>query len=316
MNASEEMRLVRVVAVRDVAQEIRLFELLPADGRPLAAAAAGAHLDVTTPPGVVRPYSQCPAPKGQRYEIAVKKETAGRGGSASMHERVTVGDCLAIAGPRNHFPLHEDAGRALLIAGGIGITPILAMARSLAQQGKPWELHYCARSAQQAAFVDELQALPAGQVHTWFSETPLLDVRALLAAPREGVQVYCCGPVGLMEAVKHASAAWPQDSVHFEWFSAPVHEHGAERAFEVELARYGRCFTVPADKSILQVLREQGVEVASSCEAGVCGSCETAMLCGEADHRDMLLSEEERQANKSLMVCVSRAKSERIVLDL
>ena len=317
MQSSEEMRLVRVLSVTPVATDIKLFELAPADGRPLPAAAPGAHIDVTTPEGPVRQYSLCEeAAAGGNYRIAVKKEAQGRGGSLSMHERVQAGDCLAIAGPRNHFPLAAGQHSTLLIAGGIGITPIRAMARSLHAAGQPWQLHYCARSAEHAAFCEDLQALDKERVTTWFSETPLMDVPALLAEPRPDTHLYCCGPAPLMQAVKDATAAWPEGSVHFEWFSAPAVDHAADQPFEVELASSKRVLHVPADKSLLEVLRDEGLFINSACEEGVCGTCETRILAGQADHRDLLLSEEERAANASMMVCVSRACSARIVLDL
>ena len=321
-SANDELRLTRVAAVRSVAQDIAAWDLVAIDGRPLAPFSPGSHIDVHVPNGLIRQYSLCSDPAdASRYTIAIKREDAGRGGSLTMHQRVEEGDTLAIAGPRNLFPLAAESGDAanghsLFIAGGIGITPIFAMIRWLAARGQDWELHYCARSERHAAFHSELQTLGRDCVHTYFSETPLLDVSALLATPRDSTDVYCCGPQPLMQAVKDATAGWPTERVHFEWFAAPDVQHAPNQAFEVELAKSGRVLTIPPDQSILSVLRSEGIVVASACEEGVCGTCETRVLAGQPEHRDMLLSEAERAANGSMMICVSRACSARIVLDL
>jgi vanillate O-demethylase ferredoxin subunit len=316
-DASLEQRLVRVVAIRTAAIDTRCFDLAAADRRPLAPFTAGAHIDVHAPNGDVRQYSLCGDPRDTSYyTIAVKLEHAGRGGSRSMHDDVEEGSALAILGPRNHFPLAADASHALFIAGGIGITPIYAMVQAVHARGGSWELHYCARSQAHAAFYPELVALGGTRVTSWFSEEPLLDARALLREVRQGTHVYCCGPAGLMTAVKDAAAHWPAGSVRFEYFSAPTRARAPSRAFEVELRQSGLVLTVPADRTILQRVREQGIDVASSCEEGVCGTCETRVLEGECEHRDLLLSEDERAANRSMMICVSRARSPRLVLDL
>ncbi|WP_427185402.1 PDR/VanB family oxidoreductase [Bordetella bronchialis] len=314
---AEESRLVRIREVRRVAVDINSYELAPADGRPLPPFSAGSHIDVLVPNGMTRQYSLYgdPADRGA-YRIAVKREAAGRGGSASLHDKAEAGTALGIVGPRNHFPLAAQARHSLFIAGGIGITPIHAMARELSARGAPWTLHYCARSADHAAFHDELRALPGGQVIAHFSEVPTLDVATLLAEPREGTHVYCCGPQGLMKAVEAATAHWAPGHVHFEWFAAPDTAWPPNQPIEVELARSGTVVQVPAGRTILQVLREHGVDVPCACEEGVCGTCETAVLAGEPQHRDMLLTPEERATNRTMMVCVSRANSARLVLDL
>lgn len=316
-HAEDESRLLRVSAVRQVALEVAAFDMVAADGRELAPFTPGAHIDVHLPGGLIRQYSLCSdASDTGHYTVAVKKESTGRGGSLAMHERIEEGSSIAIAGPRNLFALSEDARHSVFIAGGIGITPILSMIRWLAAHGQSWELHYCARSAQHAAFYRELCELGADRVHAYFSELPLLDVRALLAEPQAGSHVYCCGPEGLMKAVKEASNGWNPAQVHFEWFAAPDVAHAPNQAFEIELKQSGRVLSVPPDQSILQVLQGAGIAVPSACEEGVCGTCETRVLAGEVDHRDLLLSEPERAANRSMMVCVSRACSARIVLDL
>ena len=308
---------MRVASVYDIGIDIRRYDLLAADGRPLPAFDAGSHLDVHVPSGAVRQYSLCGDPRiHDRYTIAVKRERSGRGGSISMHDNVEVGSVLGIQGPRNLFSLAASARRSLLIAGGIGITPIYAMVQTLDAAGRDWELHYCARSEQHAAFYPELRELSSTRVHTYFAEVPLLDAGALLCAPDGTTDVYCCGPQSLMESVIDGSSHWKEGSVHFEWFAAPDVKSGPNEAFEVALVRSGLVLTVPADRSILQVAREHGIDVPSACEEGVCGTCETRILAGEADHRDMLLSAAERAANRSMMICCSRAKSARLELDL
>ena len=318
VNSASEWRRVRVGSIRELAVDIRGYELEPADGRELPAYEAGAHIDIHVPAGPIRQYSLCGESNAtERYRIAVKKDATGRGGSTSMHDDVEVGSFLAMTGPRNYFPLAADApGGSLLIAGGIGITPIYAMVQALHFAGREWTLHYCARSQAHAAFYGELEALAPRRVVPHFSEVPVLDVDALLAARAQGTHVYCCGPEGLMSAVKAATARSDASCLHFEWFSAPTIDHAQDRSFEVELKRSGLVLAVPADRSILQVVREQGIDVPSACEEGVCGTCETCVLAGEPDHRDMLLTSEERAANRSMMICISRAISDRLVLDL
>jgi ferredoxin-NADP reductase len=314
---NEESRLARIRAIRPVATDINSFELVPADGRPFPAFTAGAHIDVQVPNGLIRQYSLHGDPSDRSvYRIAVKREHGGRGGSMSLHDVAEVGDAMAIVGPRNHFPLDSTATRHLFVAGGIGITPIAAMIQALAHQGRAWDLHYCARTPAHAAFYDELKAMAPERVTPHFSEAPIFDAAGLLRAQVEGTHVYCCGPPGLMKAVDAATTHWPAGHVHFEWFAAPQVEHPPNGPFEVELARTGEILVVPPDKSILQVLRDHGVDVPSACEEGVCGTCETRVLAGQPQHRDIPLSAEERAENRSMMVCVSRANSARLVLDL
>jgi ferredoxin-NADP reductase len=313
----EASRLVRVTAIRDVAIDVRSFDLEPADGRPLPVFTAGAHVDVLTPGGDVRQYSLCGPAESQRgYRIAVKRESSGRGGSTSLHDRLEIGSALGIVGPRNHFPLASHAASHLLIAGGIGVTPLFAMAQHLQAEGADWSLHYCARSEAHAAFYDELRAMAPERVTAHFSELPTLDVAALLRSQPEGTHVYCCGPEGLMKATQAAGSHLPADHLHFEWFAAPATSWPVNRPFDVVLAHSERTFTVPADKSVLRVLWDHGVDVPSACEEGICGTCEVGVLAGEPQHRDLLLTSEERAANRTMMVCVSRANSSRLVLDL
>lgn len=314
-------RRVRVTAIRDAAEGIKVFDLEPADGRPLSPFEAGAHIDVHVPNGPMRQYSICSDPaKPSSYSIAVKREPESRGGSAAMHDTIDVGSIMGIGGPRNFFPLADDARRHVFIAGGIGITPIMAMIRRVSALGGKWVLHYCARGREFAAFYDELKAAAPGNVIAYFSEAPLLDTAELLKTFEDGDHLYCCGPEPLMQAVERNSRHWPQGHVHFEWFSNP--DAGApagsapDRMFEVELRRSGRVLTVPANRSILAVLRDAGIPAQSGCEEGVCGVCETSVVEGQPDHRDRILSDEEKAAGKTMLICVSRARGERLVLDI
>lgn len=310
-------RRVRVMKISDVALDVKAFELVPADGRALSPFEPGAHIDVHIPNAPVRQYSICSDSREVGfYTIAVKREPESRGGSAAMHESVEAGSIMGISAPKNNFPIEVNARRHIFIAGGIGITPIVSMIRKLSAKSEDWELHYCARSAAHAAFYDELKALAPARVFEYFSEQPLLSVSELTGESHDGEHLYCCGPEGLMSAVKEETRHWPEQRVHFEWFANSHLNEGPNLPFEVELNRSGRVLNVPADRSILEVVRKAGISVASSCEDGVCGSCETIVIEGEPEHRDALLTERERTSNKVMMICVSRAKGGRLVLDL
>lgn len=314
---------VRVARKCLEADGICSFELVHAEGGALPTFEAGAHVDVHLPGGVMRPYSLCSGPADtQRYRIAVLREEVSRGGSTAMHERVAEGDPLRIGAPRNLFALAPDAASHLLLAGGIGITPLLAMAQQLAAHGAPFELHYCARSKERAAFVDEIRRSPfSGQVTFHFSEgdpARRLDITALLAPRRPGQHLYVCGPAVFMEAVLAAAKAqgWPDAQVHREVFiAAPVDSSGDE-AFEVQLNSSGRVVPVPAGCTIIRALADAGVFVPTSCEQGICGTCLTPVLSGMPDHRDQYLTEEEQAAGQLILPCCSRAKSARLVLEL
>ncbi|QRQ86359.1 PDR/VanB family oxidoreductase [Cupriavidus oxalaticus] len=317
---TDELRLVKVAAMREVAADIVQFDLCAADGRPLAPFAAGAHIDVHTPSGLVRQYSLCGLPgETAQYSIAVKHERGGRGGSASLHGNVEVGSALGISPPRNHFPLADDALHTILVAGGIGITPILAMIATLEQAGKSWELHYCARSERHAAYHAQLRERHPGKITEYFSEEPIFpiqDVVGKMAASWLNIHLYCCGPAGLMHAVQASTPEAASQRVHFEWFAAPQDDGKPNEPFEIEIASSGKVFPVSAEETALEVLRAHGIDIGSSCEEGVCGTCEVHVLSGCIEHRDVLLSEAERAGNKCMMTCVSRGRRERIVLDL
>jgi len=320
------MTMLEVIVGRRTteADGICSFELQAADGRPLPAFSAGSHVDVQVPGGgLVRQYSLCNDPaETHRYLIAVLKDAASRGGSAAMHERVAVGDRLTISAPRNHFALAHDASEHLLLAGGIGITPLLCMAERLAVAGAAFTLHHCTRSRARTAFADRIAASAfAGRVQWHFDDghaAQKLDLAALLAAKKPGLHLYVCGPQGFMDAVLGGAraAGWPEGQLHYEFFGAAPAAKAGDGGFEVQLASSGRLIAVAPDQSIVQALAAAGVVVATSCEQGVCGTCLTRVMAGEIDHRDLYLTPEEQAANDQFLPCCSRAKSPRLVLDL
>lgn len=318
---STETRTLRVAAVNREALEINSYELVDPGGVALTPFSAGAHLDVHVPGGFLRQYSLCNDPKEtHRYVIGVQRDAKSRGGSQRLHDTLKVGDTLPIGGPRNNFPLREEARRHRLIGGGIGITPIMAMLWRLVAIGADWHLDYCAREPARTAFLERLRRAPfAGRVDFHFDggdPTKGMDMKAALARQEAGEVLYCCGPTGLMDAVKAASAHWAPGTVHFEYFVNKELDAGLNAAFQVRIASTGAVYDVPADKSILQVLREHGHDMDSSCEEGICGTCATPVKEGDIDHRDAVLSDEEKASNRWMMVCCSRARGGTIVLDL
>ena len=314
---------VRVQRKAVEAVDIASFELAAEDGSPLPGFSAGSHVDVHLPGGLTRQYSLCNDPdETHRYLLGVLRDPASRGGSLAMHDGVVAGQRLQISPPKNHFPLAHGASRHLLIAGGIGITPILCMAERLARTEADFALHYCTRSRERTAFAGRIAASSfADRVAFHFDDaeaTQRLDVSALLATPRAGEHVYVCGPQGFMNAVLATAraAAWSEAQLHFEFFGAELAALAGDQAFEVQLASSGRSVTVPADRSVVQALADAGVMVMTSCEQGVCGTCLTRVLGGECDHRDQYLTPEERAAQDQFLPCCSRARSTRLVLDL
>jgi len=277
----------------------------------------GAHIDVLLDAALVRQYSLCGSPADHAsWRIAVLLDPASRGGSRRVHE-VQVGDPLTVRGPRNHFPL-LDAPRYIFIAGGIGITPIRPMIDAADAAGSDWRLYYGGRSRASMAFLDEL-AVHGERMTVWpEDEHGMLPLADLLDTPSDDALVYCCGPEGLLSAVEARCAAWPSGALRFERFAAKpqAEPEGDPDSFEVVCQRSGVTITVPPGRSIIDTLEENGVSVLSSCLEGVCGTCETRVLEGVPEHRDSLLSEDEREANEYMMICVSRARSQRLVLDL
>lgn len=308
---------LRVAAVRDEAQGIRSFELVHPDGAALPPFEPGAHVRVQTPSGAWRKYSLCNDPaERHRYVIAVKREDSGQGGSASMHAALYAGRTLPTVPPDNAFALVAPARAYLFIAGGIGITPILSMIRSFGElPPAPWKLVYLTRAPEVTAFRDELAALGSRVRihHDQGDAAGALDLWPLLEKP-DTAHLYCCGPRALMDSVRDMTGHWSPRLVHFESFVEGGSTQADDRPFQVRLARSGMELEVPAGQSILSVLHEHGVRVPSSCESGTCGTCRTALLEGEADHRDMVLMPDEHP--HQVMVCVSRARSPCLVLDL
>lgn len=314
---------VKVERVEQLSPDIKAFELMGLDGSSLPEFSPGAHIDVHMGADLSRPYSLCNGPgDAARYLIAVKKEPNSRRGSRFMHEEVRAGQVLSIGRPRNHFPLQEDAKQSLLLGAGIGVTPLLCMARHLQARGAAFEMQYFCRSAAHAAFRDVLSS-PAfeGKVSFQYgldASAVQAHLRELLKDHPEGAHLYLCGPRPFMDMVESAAAPlWPQGAIHREYFSADLALAEADQnLFEVALARSGRSFLVPEGKSITDVLKENGVAVDMSCEQGVCGTCLTRVISGIPDHRDMFLSDEEKARADVILPCVSRCKSPKLVLDL
>jgi vanillate O-demethylase ferredoxin subunit len=313
---------VVVVSRKDEAQGICSYELASIDQGPLPAFSAGAHIDVHLPGGLIRQYSLCNHPEEQhRYVIGVLKDPASRGGSQILHEWVNAGDRLRISEPRNLFPLAHQAKRSLLFAGGIGITPILCMAERLAHSGADFEMHYCARSSERAAFVDRIRnSAFANQVFLHFDEQPdtALNAAHVLANPQDNVHVYVCGPGGFMQHVLDSARAqgWQEALLHREYFAATPTDTRQDGSFSVKVSSTGQVFEIPADKTVVQVLESHGIDIAMSCEQGICGTCLTRVLDGVPEHRDLFLSEEEQALNDQFTPCCSRSKSPLLVLDI
>ncbi|MGU7784671.1 PDR/VanB family oxidoreductase [Burkholderia sp. PU8-34] len=315
---------VRVDALIDEAQDIRCFRVSRVDGQPFDAYEPGAHIDVTAPSGITRQYSLCGHPDERAsYLFAVKKEAASRGGSRSLHDDVQVGAELWIGAPRNLFRLASDAREHVLIAAGIGITPLLSMAYRLEQSGARYQLHYFARSGEHAAFRAQLSAAPfASRITFHYGVEPDAlagELERCVAALGDGAHVYTCGPSAFMDRVVEASTMrLPDDAIHLERFSAEPQpqDNATAGTFEVRLQRSGQSVQVDRDVSIVDALAGIGIEIDTSCGEGVCGTCMIPVVEGEPDHRDHCLSKAERASNAVICCCVSRARSQVLVLDL
>jgi len=319
---------LKVVDIQQLTAGIKKFEFESADGGPLPGWEAGAHVVLVLDAHLHKSYSLANDPGNtEKYVTAVLLEENGAGGSKYMHDVVKVGDVLTAQGPNNYFPLAENGKSHVLIAGGIGITPILAMGRRLKEIGAEMHLHYCTKSAEETAFIDE-----AGDVfgeHLTFHHDGgdpangiMLD--DVLKDHADGRHLYICGPGGLLNAARSAASHWPDGSVHFELFASSrsdeeieeAQHHSGDHEFEIELAKTGKTFTVPTDKTIMEVLWDNDVEVMYACEDGWCGNCKTGLLSGKVDHRDEYLDEKERENH--IQVCISRAApgETKLVLDL
>ncbi|MFJ2740025.1 PDR/VanB family oxidoreductase [Streptomyces sp. NPDC087440] len=301
-----------------IAAGVRELTLRTPDGTDLPAWEPGAHIDLVLTPDLTRTYSLCGDPADRSaWRIAVLNEPSGRGGSVYVHHELAPGAKVTVRGPRNHFPLHP-APRYRFVAGGIGITPLLPMLAAAEASGAPWTLLYGGRTRPSMAYVDELTAHygPDRVRIAPHDETGLLDLPAALADPDPDTRVYCCGPAPLLDAIAaHHAATWPPGTLHLERFQ-PVETEIAAESFEVELARSARTLTVAPDTTVLQAVRSAGVDVLYSCTEGTCGTCETDVLDGVPDHRDTVLTDAERATNETMMICVSRCKGPRLVLDL
>ncbi|MGJ7562897.1 PDR/VanB family oxidoreductase [Variovorax sp. GB1R11] len=330
MTAPTATLQLRVTEVRELNPLIRMLRLRAEDGRPLPGFAAGSHIrvQVSLPDGKAdwRHYSLINFATARNatnapteYVIAVRKEAEGRGGSRFMHERLKEGDMLAVEAPKNDFPLHTGPGGTVLVAGGIGVTPLATMAARRRAEEAPVRMHYAGRSRELMAFLPELQALLGDdlRVHADDEAGAPLDIDALLDGVPAGDRLYVCGPKVMLDAVLARTQArgWDHGRVHFELFTEPVAEAG-DQPFEVELAQSGQRFTVAADQSILDCLIENGCDPMFDCKRGECGVCAVPVIEGEIDHRDYVLTAREKAEGTVMQICISRAKGERLVLDL
>jgi ferredoxin-NADP reductase len=310
----------RIRTIRHEAERILSIELVPANGDAFPPFAPGAHIDLHLSNGITRSYSLVNSPdETGRYVIGVLHDEKSRGGSRHVHEQLRCGSIVEIGKPRNNFALDESAASTVLIAGGIGITPMLCMYRRLREAGRDVRLVYCSRNRKQAAFLDELSTL-GGDIQLHFDDEHdgrPFDLTAFLAQQGDNVHAYCCGPNAMLNGFETACAAAGIGNVHIERFaaSAPVADV-AQAGYTVELARSGRTLDVPAGKPLLDVLLEANVDVEYSCREGLCGACETRVLGGCPEHRDSVLTQSERNAGNVMMICVSGAKSGTLVLDL
>ncbi|MGF6536607.1 vanillate O-demethylase ferredoxin subunit [Paraburkholderia sp. GAS206C] len=315
---------VEVSAKELEADGVVRLELVDREGGELPGFTAGAHIDVEVAPDLIRQYSLCNSPRERhRYVIGVLREPSSRGGSQAVHDSIQAGHTIRIRAPRNHFALDPTASRYILFAGGIGVTPILAMAEHLSDSGKPFELHYCVRTAARAAFVRRMtKSSFSAHVHLHFDDglpEQRLEIRQALGSSDDDAHVYVCGPAPFIGYVLENARerGWPEARLHREFFAASTSTAAsAEESFEVQLSSTGQILTVPADRSIVEVLGEAGVALEVSCEQGVCGTCLTRVLQGEPDHRDVYLTDAEHLRNDCMTVCCSRSKSARLVLDL
>lgn len=313
---------VRVKSVTWEAPGILAYEFRSPEDGPLPPFTAGAHIDLHLSSGIVRSYSLLNAQtERHRYVIAVQKDRASRGGSLWVHDKLGAGDLIKISPPRNNFALVEEAPQTTLIAGGIGITPILGMLRQLKAMRRPWRLYYCTRTRAGTPFIEELEALAAndpGEVRFNFDEEPggaMLDLGGVVADAPANAHLYCCGPLPMLAAFEAATANLPREQVHVEYFTAKE-APATDGGFTVVLVKSKLEVKVRAGQSILNAIFQAGVDHPSSCLEGICGACETAVVEGIPDHRDLVLTESEQKANRTMMICCSGCKGDRLVLDI
>ncbi len=316
MTSASNLMQARIIKKRMLTPSVCEFTLA-ADDMKLSSFDPGSHITVETPSGAMRRYSL--VNDGQNtpdiYVISVKSETTSRGGSISMHNQTEVGTALRISGPENTFPLNE-AAEYLLIAGGIGVTPIYSMAQYLAKQEKSFRIIYCSRSAEESPYLTELEDTFSDKLtsnHTEGVSENRFDFWDYFAEVKN-MHVYCCGPEPLVEEIKAISGHWPEGRVNFENFKPVEVTRADDVAFEVTLQKSNQTITIPADRSILEAIREAGIKTTSSCESGTCGSCKSKLVEGDVDHRDMVLMEDEKADH--IMICVSRPNTGDLTIDL
>jgi vanillate O-demethylase ferredoxin subunit len=297
--------------------QIRVFRFRAETDAPLPGYEPGAHIKFDLGSLGEREYSLIDWPEpDELYTVAVQREDDGQGGSKAMHA-LTAGQSISVSEPKNDFPLAEDVPHVLLLAGGIGITPLISMATRLKAKDRSFELHYSARTASRMGFADKLKAAFGDSARFYFDDTDPLDLAALMKAQPAGTHLYICGPKGMIDAARTAAAdaGLPEDAIHIELFSAPQ-AHSGDAAFEVEVHSTGQVVTVAPDQTIIQALEDAGLDVMYDCQRGDCGICQTDVISGTPDHRDVVLSDAEKASGKVMQICVSRAKSARLVLDL
>lgn len=318
------LKTVKIARKAPAALDIVTLELAALDGSSLPPFSAGSHIDVEVRPGLLRQYSLCNDSSEQhRYVIGVLRDPASRGGSVAVHDELQEGQEIRISQPRNLFPLVPSARRSLLLAGGIGVTPILCMAERLARTDATFSMHYCARSPERMAFREQIQAADyADRVHLHFddgADEQKLDLAALLQQQSDDTHLYVCGPGGFIDFVLSSAkaAGWSDERIHYEFFSAKQIDTSEDEGFEVQVASTGQVFTIGEEDTIVSVLDKAGVEIMTSCEQGICGACITRVLEGEVEHRDQVLSDGERNDEGWFTPCCSRgAAGKRLVLDL
>lgn len=314
---------VRIRSIAWEATDVFSFTLVSLDGTALPPFEPGAHIDLQLPNGLMRSYSLSNDGKADAYRITVARDPNSAGGSAYLAETARPGATIEISAPRNNFALDDDAPLSVFIAGGIGVTPFLPMMARLNERGRRWRIHYCVRTRDRAALLDEIQELGAagaGEVVMNYDHEPggrMLDLGAVIGELDKGDHVYCCGPTGMLDAFRAGcqAAGIPDPQVHYEYFKSNV-QVATGGGYDVVLAKSGRTVRIAEGQTILEALLSIGIDVSYSCEEGVCGACETRVLAGEPDHRDLILSDQERASGRTMMICCSGARSASLMLDL
>ncbi len=309
---------LRLVSITYAAEGTNTYAFGSLDGATLPPYEPGAHITLHLPNGIARDYSLTrPHKAGEPYLVGIKRDASSKGGSRFIHDNCRVGELFEVDGPKNNFPLHEGAAPAVLIAGGIGITPIWCMAQHLAGEGRAFEVYYAARTRDEAAFLNDMAPL-GSKLHLHIDAEAggkFLDVGAIARAAPADAHLYCCGPLPMLEAFEKAMESRPAERKHVEYFASP-NAPAVEGGYTVVLARSGREFEIKPGTTILETLRAAGLSVIASCEQGVCGTCETKVIEGRPDHRDILLTPQEKASNKTMMICCSGSLDARLVLDL